>query len=170
MRLTGRRATLRLIAPGDMDDLVRVFSDATVARWWGRFDRDRIERELIHDDDPGTTLYAVEVDGELAGIIQSWEEEDPDYRHASIDIALASAWHGTGVAVDAIRTLARHLIDAQGHHRLTIDPAADNARAIACYRKVGFRPVGILRQHERGPDGTFHDGLLMDLLAHELIE
>jgi aminoglycoside 6'-N-acetyltransferase len=49
-----------------------------------------------------------------------------------------------------------------------IDPAADNAAAIACYRKVGFRPVGIMRQYERGPEGEWHDGLLMDLLAAEL--
>jgi aminoglycoside 6'-N-acetyltransferase len=33
---------------------------------------------------------------------------------------------------------------------------------------VGLRPVGVLRDYERGPDGTFHDGLLMDLLADEL--
>jgi aminoglycoside 6'-N-acetyltransferase len=40
--------------------------------------------------------------------------------------------------------------------------------AIRCYSKVGFRPVGILRRSERGPDGSWHDGLLMDLLAEEL--
>jgi aminoglycoside 6'-N-acetyltransferase len=26
----------------------------------------------------------------------------------------------------------------------------------------------VMRRYERGPDGTFHDGLLMDLLAEEL--
>ena len=41
-------------------------------------------------------------------------------------------------------------------------------RAIRAYGKVGFRPVGAMRRYERGPDGTFHDGLLMDLLADEL--
>jgi aminoglycoside 6'-N-acetyltransferase len=50
-----------------------------------------------------------------------------------------------------------------------IDPAADSAAAIRCYSKVGFRPVGIMRRYERGSDGTWHDGLLMDLLAEELI-
>jgi aminoglycoside 6'-N-acetyltransferase len=33
---------------------------------------------------------------------------------------------------------------------------------------VGFRPVGVMRQYERGGDGQFHDGLLMDLLREEL--
>jgi aminoglycoside 6'-N-acetyltransferase len=33
---------------------------------------------------------------------------------------------------------------------------------------VGFRPVGVMRRYERGPDGVWHDGLLMDMLAGEL--
>lgn len=44
------------------------------------------------------------------------------------------------------------------------DPAAANSRAIRCYTSVVFRPVGVMRQYERGGDGRFHDGLLMDLL------
>ena len=64
--------------------------------------------------------------------------------------------------------LARYLIDVRGHHRLTIDPAASNARAIRSYESIGFRRVGVMRAYERGPDGTWHDGLLLDLLAGEL--
>jgi aminoglycoside 6'-N-acetyltransferase len=44
-----------------------------------------------------------------------------------------------------------------------------NTLAIACYRKVGFRDVGVMRRYERDLDGTWHDNLLMDLLAEELI-
>ncbi|CAM5666252.1 GNAT family N-acetyltransferase OS=Streptomyces antimycoticus OX=68175 GN=SANT12839_077140 PE=4 SV=1 [Streptomyces antimycoticus] len=94
---------------------------------------------------------------------------EPDYRHASIDIYLDPAVHGRG-GTDAVRTLARHLITDHGHHRIVIDPAADNAAAIRCYGKVGFRPVGLMRSYERGPDGRWHDGLLMDLLAEEITE
>ena len=72
------------------------------------------------------------------------------------------------MGVDALRTMARYLFDQRGHHRLTIDPATTNERAIACYRKVGFRPVGVMREYEQGADGTWHDGLLMDLLRREL--
>jgi aminoglycoside 6'-N-acetyltransferase len=92
---------------------------------------------------------------------------DPDYRHASIDLFLATAVHGRGYGTDALRTLARYLFEERGHHRLTIDPAAANERAIRAYRAVGFRPVGLMRDYERGPDGTWHDSLLMDLLAGE---
>jgi aminoglycoside 6'-N-acetyltransferase len=59
----------------------------------------------------------------------------------------------------------------RGHHRLTIDPAVDNAAAVRCYTKAGFRPVGVLRQYERdGATGEWHDGLLMDALASEIEE
>ena len=65
--------------------------------------------------------------------------------------------------------MARWLVRECGHHRLTIDPAAANAAAIRCYRKVGFRPVGIMRAYWRDPHtGDWRDGLLMDLLAQEL--
>jgi hypothetical protein len=35
---------------------------------------------------------------------------------------------------------------------------------------ASFRPVGIMRRYERGPDGRWHDGLLMDLLPEDLTE
>jgi aminoglycoside 6'-N-acetyltransferase len=85
-----------------------------------------------------------------------------------MDIYIDPAVHGQGLGTDAVRTLARHLIVDHGYHRLVIDPAADNVAAIRCYRKVGFHSVGVMRQYERGPDGHWHDGLLMDLLADEL--
>ena len=101
-------------------------------------------------------------------MIQSYEETDSMYRHAGIDISIRSPWQGKGLGPEAIRTLARFLIDERGHHRLTIDPAAHNTNAIKAYERVGFRPVGVMRKYERGPDGKWHDGLLMDMLAEEL--
>ena len=62
---------------------------------------------------------------------------------------------------------SRHLFEERGHHRLTIDPAADNTTAIRAYERVGFRAVGIMRRYERGPDGVWRDGLLMDMLQEE---
>jgi aminoglycoside 6'-N-acetyltransferase len=119
--------------------------------------------------DEGTETFVIEHDGRVAGAIQWSAEDEPDYRHAGIDIYLDPALHGRGLGADAVRTLARHLIADHRHHRLVIDPAADNAAAIRCYSKVGFQPVGVMRRYERGVDGTWHDGLLMDLLADELI-
>lgn len=85
-----------------------------------------------------------------------------------MDLFLTTRRQGEGLGPEALRLLARYLIEERGHHRIVIDPAAGNERAIKAYERVGFRPVGVMRQYERGADGTWHDGLLMDLLADEL--
>jgi aminoglycoside 6'-N-acetyltransferase len=120
-------------------------------------------------DDASAVRFAIVVEGEIRGMVQYEEEDTPPYRHASIDIFVDPAVHRRGIGRDAVRTVARHLITDVGHHRIDIDPAADNVAAIRCYESVGFRPVGIMRKYERDVDGNgWHDGLLMDLLADEL--
>src|SRR5205823_13879968 len=109
----------------------------------------------------------IEAGGEVVGLLLLSEERDPDYRHAGLDIALATAAQGQGLGSETLRVAARHLFQERGHHRITIDPAAANARAIRAYERIRFRPVGLMRDYERGADGTWHDGLLMDLLAAE---
>lgn len=165
--LRGERVVLRPATAADRDVLRDILAQESVSRWWGLGDADH-HADAWLEPDPECTVLVVEVDGAVAGSIQFWEEPDEDYRHASIDVFLSAAHQGRGLGTDAIRTVARHLFDERGHHRITIDPSAANTRAIRAYRSVGFREVGVLRRYERGPDGTFHDGLLLDLLAGEL--
>ena len=165
MTLRGERVTLRPVVGDDVDRLTEILREPEVARWWGRWDADRVRRELLEDDE--TVVFVIEAKGETIGLIQYYEEADPDYRHAGIDVTLATGRHDRGYGTEAVRVLARYLFEERGHHRLTIDPSATNARAIRAYEKVGFRPVGTMRQYERAPDGTWRDGLLMDLLAEE---
>jgi aminoglycoside 6'-N-acetyltransferase len=150
---------------GDVAFVAGLLREPEVEPWWPRFDEARVRNDLLGDDD--ATYFVIEHDGRAVGIIGYYEEDDPDYRHAGMDIAVHPSVFGKGVAVDALRAVCRLLID-KGHHRLIIDPNADNARAIACYRKVGFRPVGVMRRYERNGAGVWSDGLLMDMLAEEL--
>jgi aminoglycoside 6'-N-acetyltransferase len=167
--LHGALVMLRPATVDDVPELARIRATPEVyQRWGGGPDLTTTVTQNLADTD--LHHYVIELDGRVVGGIQWSEETDPDYRHAQIDIFVDPAVHGRGIGTDAVRTLARHLIAAHGHHRLTIDPAVDNAAAIACYRKVGFRPVGVMRRYERGPDGEWHDNLLMDLLAEELID
>lgn len=163
--LRGEHCLLCPVREGDVPAITAILRDPTVARWWGDYDEARVRRDCFDDD---AVVFLVEARGEPAGIIQYSEENEPDYRHAGIDIALAERYQRRGIGPDAIRTLARYLFAVRGHHRLTIDPRAENRNAIRAYERVGFRPVGIMRQYERGADGSWHDGLLMDLLAGEL--
>ena len=166
--LPGPRLRLRPGVPADAALLHQIRNQPSVSRWWGRADpEDEIAAELRGESEE--VLLVIEVDGEVAGSIQYVEENEPDHRHAGIDIYLSDRFQGRGLGTEAVAVLAAYLIDERGHHRLTIDPAVANVGAIRSYEKVGFRPVGVMRQYERAPDGTWHDGLLMDLLAAELI-
>jgi aminoglycoside 6'-N-acetyltransferase len=165
--LDGEQVGLRPVVDDDILALARIRRTPEVHRHWrGGDDLVAAVREDLAE--PGSTPYVIEFDGRVVGWIQWQAEEEPAYRHASIDLYVDPALHGRGVGTDAVRTLARHLIVDHGHHRLTIDPAVDNPAAVRAYEKVGFRPVGVMRQHEQGDDGTWHDSLLMDLLADEI--
>jgi aminoglycoside 6'-N-acetyltransferase len=108
------------------------------------------------------------VDGAVAGIVQFYEEPEPRYRHAAVDLFLDPPLHGRGIGTEVLRRVVRRLIDERGHHRVTIDPALANAAAIRAYEKAGFRRVGVMRRYERDLGGEgWHDGLLMELLAGE---
>lgn len=158
------RLALRPVDPQDAPELLRILETPEVARWW-----DVPEPGFPLTDDPESVRFTILVDGAVAGMIQYWEESEPKYRHANIDIYLDPAHHGQGLGTQAMRDIAALLVDERGHHRITIDPAAANVHAIKAYTKVGFRPVGVMRRYERdtGGDG-WHDGLLMELLAEDL--
>jgi aminoglycoside 6'-N-acetyltransferase len=161
MELRGRDVVLRPIEARDAAALRAIHAAPEVTRWWGS-----VADGFPFADEPDATRFAILVAGELAGLIQYCEEQEPDYRHASIDIGLDPRLHGRGLGTDALETLVRHLLDDRGHHRITIDPAADNAVAIRSYEKAGFRPVGVMRSAWRDPNDAWRDVLLMEFVRN----
>jgi aminoglycoside 6'-N-acetyltransferase len=167
-RLAGARVVLRSPVAADEAPLAAIQAEPAVARWWPPDTADELH-DMLFEPEADIVPWVVEHEGRVVGYIQDWEETDPFYRHAGIDLFLTTAVQGQGLGPDAIRTLAAHLIDDRGHHRLTIDPVATNERAIRAYSRVGFRSVGRLRAYQRTADGGWEDGLLMEMLANELV-
>jgi aminoglycoside 6'-N-acetyltransferase len=154
--LYGERVTLRPLTAQDVPVLNAMVALRGVREWWGT--DPTVEEE---------NAFTINVDDQVAGWLAFYEEDDPDYRHGGLDIFVAPAFQGRGLGPEALSLAARWLLEERGHHRLIIDPAAANERAIKTYAAIGFKPVGIMRRYERGPDGAWHDGLLMDMLAEE---
>jgi aminoglycoside 6'-N-acetyltransferase len=153
---------LRPLAKGDEAELLRIHETPEVVRWWDA------PHEGFPWDEPESTRLTIEVGGVVAGLIQYVEEDEPKYRHAGVDLFLDPALHGRGYGSEAVRRVVGLLIDERGHHRITIDPAVENVAAIRAYEKVGFQPVGVMRQAEcDAGGGGWHDALLMELLAGE---
>jgi aminoglycoside 6'-N-acetyltransferase len=164
--LSGARVIIRPARSGELTGLAdRIAADPEASPWWGD-DPDKVRRDLLGY--PEYTVLVIEHERNAVGVIAFEEENTPEYHSASIDITLLQCCIGLGLGPEALRLLIDWLIAERGHHRITIDPAATNSRAIRAYEKVGFRPIGIMRQYERDPSGNWRDGLLMELLASDL--
>lgn len=151
---------LRTLRPDDTAELLRIHRAPEVRRWWGD------PEPGFPDDEPEAVRWTILVDGAVAGLVQFSEELEPRYRHASIDIFLDPACHGRGIGTEVVARVVAHLVGERGHHRITIDPAADNRAAVRAYEKAGFAAVGVMRDYEGDVDGDgWHDGLLMELIA-----
>jgi aminoglycoside 6'-N-acetyltransferase len=164
--LRGERVLIRPLTADDVPRLAAIQAQPGVAAAWGEPELEQLASKAAGTDE--CTAFAVELEGEVVGLVEYHEEDDPMYRHAGIDIFLSEDVQGQGLGTETVRMMAEYLIRERGHHRLVIDPAAHNTAAIRAYEKAGFRPVGVMRQYERLPGGEWHDGLLMDLLADEL--
>jgi aminoglycoside 6'-N-acetyltransferase len=159
--LRGERVLLRPLEPGDKPILKALRQDPSVAEWWGA-----LEEGFPFGDYPEATRFAIVVDGEVAGLIQYAEEADPDSRHAEIDLFLGPGHQGAGYGPEAMATLARHLLEDRGHHRLMLSAAVGNDRAIRAYEKVGFRAVGVTHASWRDGRGVWRDEVLMERVVH----
>ena len=155
--MRGPRVVLSPLSPDDVGVLREIRREPEVARWWGR-----LEDDFPFGDDPDATRFAIRVDEDVVGLIQFGEEPEPEYRHAWIDLFVATARQGEGLGTEAIGVLLGHLEGERGHHRVTIDPALDNAAAIRSYEKAGFVPVGVTRRSWRDPEGVWRDSLFME--------
>jgi RimJ/RimL family protein N-acetyltransferase len=91
----------------------------------------------------------------------------PENRKAHLGIMIGDKAHWSrGYGTDAMLTLLRFGFDEMNLHRIDLSVDADNAGAIACYRKCGFVEEGRLRR-QRYVRGAYIDQLWMGILREE---
>lgn len=79
--------------------------------------------------------------------------EDKDYRN-------------NGYGTEAIRLVLEYGFKYLNLNNINLDLIACNERALACYKKCGFKEAGRLRKTEF-VNGKYYDRLSMDILAEE---
>jgi len=158
--MRGSRVSLRPVDHDDSEALRAIRRQPDVAAWWGPLEDD------FPFEEPTAHRLAIVSGGEVVGMVQFTEENEPDYRNAEVDIFLDAAQHGRGLGTDTLLTLARHLIEQRGHHRLVLGTNVDNARAIRCYEKAGFERVGVTRLSGRDfRTREYGDELFMEMVV-----
>ena len=153
---------MEAIRPEHVDRLKEMRASPEVQRWgW-----EPPPNGWPLEPEPQVQRFVILRDGEPAGYLQFWEEPNPWGKHADVDILLGPAHQDQGLGTDAMRTIVRHLLEERGHHRITLGTSVENARAIRCYEKVGFRTVGTLRKAALSHlTGEWEDELLMELVV-----
>lgn len=168
--LRGNQLILRPLQAADAEALTAILNTPEVAVWWEGYDFERVLDEIVAEGDGESFgIFSEDEPEVLLGMIQYYEQDDPDYLHAGIDIFVDPGHHGQKIGQRAIYLLVQHLIVDLGHHRIIIDPAVNNERAIAVFRKVGFREVGVMRRYERRANGTWGDNVLLELLDSDVV-
>jgi RimJ/RimL family protein N-acetyltransferase len=88
-------------------------------------------------------------------------------RSAMLGILIGPEYQNQGYGQEAMRLLLDYAFNLLNLNSVMLGVFAFNARAIAAYRKVGFREIG-RRRAARIVAGKAYDVLLMDILATEL--
>jgi RimJ/RimL family protein N-acetyltransferase len=94
---------------------------------------------------------------------------DVDHIHRSAEVGLfigEETKRGLGYGSEALRLICDYGFNVLNLGNIMLKTYSYNERAVASYRKVGFREIGRRRRaHFYG--GAYHDLVLMDLLAEE---
>ena len=92
-----------------------------------------------------------------------------DMRHRSAEVGIFigdTTQQNRGYGRDAIMTVTRFGFDTLGLNRVEIRSQADNERSMHLYEKLGFKPMGRLRE-ATFTFGHFVDEAIFDMLASE---
>lgn len=172
--LTGKLVRLRAIEPTDLERIQVWINDREVTQWLSaRYplsmaqEQRWLEGVASRPHAEGITL-AIETlteDRHIGSI--SLTRKSVESRNAELGIMIGdkpswNAGHGT----DAILTLLTFGFDEMNLHRIQLSVLDTNARAIACYRKCGFKEEGLLRE-DVYKAGRYHDMVIMSTLEQD---
>lgn len=150
------------VAETDLPMLLRWISQPHVAEWWDCAPTLEDVREdfLPEPPDPGDFRYVVRHHGQPIGYIQSYVAVDSgtgwwmgftDPTVRGIDQFIGEpdlVNRGLGTAM--VRAFCDRLFADPTVTAIQLDPDPANTRAIRCYEKAGFQPIGLVET----PDGT----------------
>ena len=172
-KIPGERIFLSPMDPNDLEIYAKWMNDIKVTRWLGMH-RNLYslpaERAYLENATKDVTNYQFAIvlreGGRLIGNIGLMDHEHVS-RRATLGIFIGEAEdRSKGYGAEAIRLLVDYGFQWLNLRNIDLHVHSENARAIACYEKVGFREYG--RRHGAVfADGRWYDDVLMEVLAQE---
>jgi len=174
-KLLGERLYLSPVNPDDAELYTKWLNDREVARWlWKYLNVTSLAKErqflesMAGGDGHNFTIVLRDGDRPIGHIrLLEW---NPVSRSAELGIFIGEAEdRSKGYGAEAIRLLLDFGFNTLGLHNIMLHVNADNVRAIACYKKCGFREYG-RRREALFRDGRFVDRVSMDILDREFMQ
>lgn len=174
--LAGRLVRLRAVTEDDLPTLAKWWADPAVAPFQdGRPPTPRPAEHMVEllrswsrNDSMDVGLAVRTLADELAGHI-ALHQIQPKDRCATFGIMIGPKFQNQGIGTDATAVLLRYGFTELNLHRIQLEAFGFNERAIATYRKAGFREEG-RRRDSIYRNGAYHDEVLMSILRHEWAE
>lgn len=172
-KILGARIYLSPIDPGDLERYVKWLTDIEVTRWLGTVSNVVTlanERAWIENTTQATDQYHFGIvlrDGNrLLGGVSLMDVNLVD-RSATLGIFIGEEEdRSKGYGAEAIGLLLDYGFHWLGLYNIDLHVNCENTRAIACYKRAGFREYG----RRRGAifrDGQWTDRVYMEVLAEE---
>jgi RimJ/RimL family protein N-acetyltransferase len=152
------RLLLRLLEPGDVDDVHAYQSRADVTEflYWSPRDRDEVREVLAVQaehaalDKPGDKLMLAAVLKESGRVIGSvnvvWD--DNEHRQGQLGFVFNPEHQGRGLATEATRAILRYAFEEPQLHRIYGRCDALNTASARLMERVGMRREAHLRENE----------------------
>ncbi|MCM5679385.1 GNAT family N-acetyltransferase [Schlegelella sp. S2-27] len=165
--MAGETVRLRAWCEADLPALLRWRNDVALqaqllAR--ARGSNEAQVREWLRERACGSNLFFVVADRHTdaaLGYLQFTGLDSVD-RRADLGICLAPEAQGRGAGSEALRLAFAYLRETWNLRKVSLRVRSDNERAVRCYRRLGFEPCGLLREHVC-IEGSWRDVVLMDL-------
>jgi RimJ/RimL family protein N-acetyltransferase len=169
-RLVGERIYLSPISLDDIEQYTKWMNDPEITDNLGQshvtFHREK-ERKSLEDMMWGHAFAIIEkAEHRLLGNCDFFEVKQLSRRGMCGIFIGEEADRGKGYGAEAMKLLLQYGFDTLNLHNIALTVFGYNERAIACYKKAGFREVG-RRREAYFVKGRYHDEVLMDILEDE---
>lgn len=173
-KISGERIYLSPVNPDDAEFFCKWLNDKEVTQWLSLHAKvvslpgERKFLEKMAEEGYNFSIVLREGDLLLGNI--SLMGVNPVNRGAELGVFIGeAAFRSKGFGAEAIKLLLNYGFQTLGLHSVLLHVYEENARAIACYRKCGFREIG-RRREAAFIDGRFFDIVSMDILDREFME
>src|SRR5215211_8985376 len=173
--IPGESINLRAVERHDVPLIHHWFNDPVVMDGWGWSAparsiqhvagqvEDWLARETVFDRPEA--LIAESLAGDPIGLVIV-RVDRTEARSVELSLLVDADRWGQGFGIDMVQTILEACFAGWGVHRIGVRVEEGNERALALYRRLGFKGEGCLRQ-AAFRDGRHADVLLFSLLAEE---